>query len=75
LKPQSSRGLEEVEIIVFLKISKKQLAIMFRDTQHGYIILSLPTTADIGVEKDEVRINGEDNTFGEKFEVKGGSWR
>jgi hypothetical protein len=34
-----------------------------------------PTTADIGVGKDEVRIKSEDNTFGEKFEVKGGSWR
>jgi hypothetical protein len=39
---------------------------MFRDTQRGYIILSLPTTADIDVGKDEVRIKGEDNTFGEK---------
>jgi hypothetical protein len=39
---------------------------MFRDTQRGYIILSLPTTADIDVGKDEVRMKGEDNTFGEK---------
>jgi len=39
---------------------------MFRDTQRGYIILFLLTTADIGVGKDEVRMKGEDNTFGEK---------